>query len=80
MFPEDLPFSKTGMQARAGGWGGELTKSENYVPLFPKDFWDGYSMAKCVEAMITAFQNQSPSKSVNLNFSFTLSSLRELLV
>lgn len=65
---------------RQGRGRSQLTKSENYVPLFPKDLRDGYSIAKCVEAMITTFQNQSPSKPVNLNFPFTLSSLRELFV
>lgn len=78
MFHEDLAFSKRDMQGKERKvW---TNKIWELCAFFPKDFWNGYFIAKCVEAMIATFQKQSPSKPVNLDFCYTLQSPGVLFV
>lgn len=70
MFHEDLPFSKSDMQGREGKvW---TNKIWELCSPFLQGFQIWLLYYQVCRAMITTFQSQSPSKPVNLNFSFTL--------
>lgn len=78
MFHEDLSFSKTDMQAKEGEvW---INKIWELCAPFPQGFQRWLLYSQVWRSHDFYLPNQSPSKSVNLNFPFTLSSLRELLV